>query len=246
MKLKKTALILILLTTAFYTSIAHAQNTTIDSFNISKRLLEQKVFFDDRITLYCGATFDNKKNVNPPPGFTSDKYNKRSKKIEWEHVLPAENFGRAFSEWREGHTECVNSKGKAFKGRNCASKMNMEYRFMQADLYNLKPSIGSVNALRSNHEFTLLPNENADFGACQMKIENRKAEPPANARGVIARAYMYMDQTYKRYNMSRQTRQLMNAWHKQYPATQQECMRAKRIEDIQGNEHPIYAEVCQH
>lgn len=38
----------------------------------------------------------------------------------------------------------------------------------------------------------------------------------------------------------------MNAWHKQYPATQQECMRAKRIEDIQGNEHPIYAEVCQH
>lgn len=36
---------------------------------------------------------------------------------------------------RKGILKCVNSKGKSFKGRNCASKMNVEYRWMQAGRY---------------------------------------------------------------------------------------------------------------
>jgi deoxyribonuclease-1 len=96
------------------------------------------------------------------------KHVKRSKRIELEHVVPAESFGRAFSEWwRGGHPECVSSKGKAFKGCNCASKMNQVYRLMQADLYNLYPAIGAVNALRSNYNFTMLPDVESDFGSWQ-------------------------------------------------------------------------------
>lgn len=53
--------------------------------------------------------------------------------------------------WRDGHDSCVNSKGKTFKGRKCASKLSKEYRYMQSDMYNLFPAIGSVNALRSNY-----------------------------------------------------------------------------------------------
>lgn len=40
---------------------------------------------------------------------------KRAKKVEWEHVVPAENFGRAFSEWRDGQEYCVDSKSQSFK-----------------------------------------------------------------------------------------------------------------------------------
>ncbi|MGR5187318.1 endonuclease [Photobacterium damselae] len=219
-------------------------NTTNDSFNKAKRTLERSVYFDHRETLYCGAQFTKKKQVIAPQGFESSVYKKRAQRIEWEHVVPAENFGRAFKEWRSGHSSCVDSKGRSFKGRKCAEKVNMQYRFMQSDMYNLFPAIGSVNALRSNYNFTLLPHEQNDFGRCAMKIAGRKAEPPKGARGRIARAYLYMDKTYPLYKMSRQQRILMHAWDKMYPVSQWECIRAKRIEKLQGNINPIMAARC--
>jgi deoxyribonuclease-1 len=144
---------------------------------------------------------------------------KRAKRVEWEHVVPAENFGRTFSEWRDGHPSCVDSKGKAFRGRNCASKMNKEYRYMQSDLYNLYPAIGAVNAMRSNYNFTMLPDVKPAFGSCQVKIEARKAEPTIESRGQIARTYLYMEQRYRRYEMSKSQKQLMLAWNREYPVT---------------------------
>ena len=84
------------------------------------------MYNEHRKTLYCDAEFTGNKEVIPPKGFSTDKYLKRAKKIEWEHALPAENFGRTFSEWRDGHEQCVSSKEKAFKGRKCAEKVNIE------------------------------------------------------------------------------------------------------------------------
>jgi len=237
--LKLTVLVFFL-----YSSLVSAQeaNTTITSFNKAKKLLHNEVYFDHRFTLYCNATYEMDKSVNQPNGFHTDKHVKRSKRIEWEHVVPAEKFGRAFSEWRDGHAECVSSKGNAFKGRNCASKMNQDYRLMQADMYNLYPAIGAVNAMRSNYNFTMIDGEESDFGSCDMEIDSRKAEPPEIARGRIARTYLYMDARYPRYNMSKQTRQLMSAWNKMYPVSDWECERARRIEKVQGNRNAILSE----
>jgi deoxyribonuclease-1 len=195
--------IISLLITTLITSSVLATNQEVQSFSKTKKLLENQVYNNHRITLYCGATFDAKKKVNPPKGFTTTKYIKRAKKIEWEHVVPAENFGRTFSEWRNGHKQCVNGKGKTFKGRRCAEKVNTEYRYMQADMFNLFPAIGAVNALRSNYNFTMLSSATSDFGSCAMKIDNRKAEPPVSARGRIARTYLYMEDAYKRDSMSK-------------------------------------------
>jgi deoxyribonuclease-1 len=219
----------------FSVSALGAGNQTITSFNKAKRLLHTEVYADHRETIYCAASYNMDKTVNHPEGFHTTKHIKRSKKIEWEHVVPAENFGRSFSEWREGHPECVDSKGKSFKGRKCAEKVSMEYRYMQADMYNLFPAIGAVNALRSNYSFTMLPEYEADFGSCLMKIEDRKAEPPENARGRIARTYLYMAETYTRFNLSKKTRQLMGAWNSMYPVSEWECRRARHIAKIQGN-----------
>ena len=221
-----------------------AGNESIESFSKAKKLLEKEIYFDNRETLYCSAQFDTKKNITSPAGFQSDKHVKRSKKVEWEHVVPAENFGRTFVEWREGDRQCVNNKGKAYKGRRCANKANQEYRLMQSDLYNLFPAIGSVNAMRSNYNFTMLPGEKSDFGSCAMKIDNRKAEPPINARGRIARTYLYMEQTYSRYSMSKQQRKLMTAWDKEFPVSTWECKRAKRIKKIQGNVNHVLEIRC--
>ncbi|UYM16325.1 endonuclease [Endozoicomonas euniceicola] len=221
-------------------------NTTNQSFSSAKRMLEREVYFDHRETLYCGAGFDERKNVIPPAGFVTDRYQKRARRIEWEHVVPAENFGRAFVEWRDGHAECVDSKGKSFRGRRCAEKMNVEYRYMQSDMHNLFPAIGAVNALRSNYNFVMMPSSTpSSFGSCTMKIEGSKAEPPEAARGRIARSYLYMDLTYPRYQMSRQQRQLMESWDRQYPVSNWECKRAERITQLQQNPNPVLAERCK-
>jgi deoxyribonuclease-1 len=223
---------------------AFASNETIGSFSKAKRLLEQGVYHDHRVTLYCGAEFDSKKNITPPKGFYTDKHVKRSKRVEWEHVVPAENFGRTFVEWREGDKQCVSSKGKVYKGRNCANKVSEEYRLMQADMYNLVPAIGAVNAMRSNYNFTMLPDVKSEFGSCDFRIDSRKAQPPAEARGRIARAYLYMDEAYARYNMSKSQKQLMNAWDIQHPVSEWECTRSERIEKIQGNKNNIMQLRC--
>jgi len=222
-----------------------AANQKIQSFSKAKKILENQVYNNHRITLYCGATFDAKKKVTHPKGFTTTKYVKRSKKIEWEHVVPAENFGRSFSEWRDGHKKCVNNKGKAFQGRKCAEKLNVEYRYMQSDMFNLYPTIGSVNALRSNYNFTMLPLVKSDFGSCTMKIDNRKVEPPEIARGKIARTYLYMDEVYMRYSMSKSQRQLMTSWDKMYPVDVRECARTKKITALQKSINKIVESRCQ-
>ncbi|MEZ9619051.1 endonuclease I, partial [Vibrio sp. 10N.261.55.C9] len=82
----KRVLITAMLLTPMY---VFAGNDQIESFSKAKKLLEQKVYFDHRETLYCNARFDDKKIITPPSGFQSDKYVKRAKKVEWEHVVPA-------------------------------------------------------------------------------------------------------------------------------------------------------------
>jgi len=165
--------------------------------------------------------------------------------VEWEHAVAAENFGRAFKEWREGDPQCVDRKAKRFKGRNCAKKVDKKFRYMEADLYNLYPAIGAVNALRSNYNFTMLAGAKSSFGSCDMEIEGHKAPPPESARGRIATTYLYMDQAYPRYKMSKQQKKLMLVWDKIYPVSQWECKRASRIKTIQGNENSFVADHCR-
>lgn len=238
--------ILSILYLVFFVSSAFAQgNDTIDSFSKSKRVLEAQVYNDHRITLYCAATFNAKKEITLPEGLETSVYLNRLKRVEWEHVVAAEHFGRTFSEWSAGDPLCVNKKGKSFKGRKCAEKVNEEYRYMQSDMYNLYPAIGSVNALRSNYPFQLLPDAESDFGICEFKVENKKAEPPEQARGRIARTHQYMEKVYPRFAMTKQQQELMAEWDEMYPVDEWECTRVKRIEAIQGNKNTIVEKACQ-
>lgn len=222
-----------------------AGNTTNDSFSQAKRMLERQVYHDHRVTIYCSAEFNAQKRVTLPAGFTTPAHEKRATKIEWEHAVPAENFGRAFPEWRDGHPECVNRNGKPFKGRRCAEKVNMEYRHMQADMYNLFPAIGTVNAVRSNKQYSALPGSESAFGSCPAKVDGNRFEPPDRAKGQVARAALYMADSYPKYRLSRQQQQLFEAWDKMFPVDQWECTRAKRIEKLQGNANARVKQPCQ-
>ena len=190
-------------------------NTTIQSFNKAKKLMLKQVYHDHHKTFYCGCTFNIKKKITHRNGYVPLKNNARAGRLEWEHVVPAHAFGQSFKEWREGHPKCVNRKGKAFKGRNCAQKVNHKFRYMQADMYNLYPAVGEVNGLRSNYSYAMIPGEPRRFGDCDMEIEDRKAEPPPHIRGDIARTYFYMNWAYPgRGVISKKNRKLFEAWDK--------------------------------
>ena len=155
--------LLIVFSLLLLSSHTYSQNTQITSFSKSKKLL-QKVYKDHPFTLYCGCSFKGKKPNLSSCGYVPKKDRKRANRIEWEHVVPAHAFGQSFSEWRNGHPKCVSKKGKKFKGRKCAQKVNEGYRRMQEDMFNLYPAIGEVNGRRSNYSMGIIEGEKWEFG----------------------------------------------------------------------------------
>jgi deoxyribonuclease-1 len=223
-------------------------NTTIESFNKAKRLMmaihaEAGQF----ITFYCSSTFDEKKRLDhSESGYSPKKGWNRAHYLEWEHVVPAHAFGQSFVEWRDGHEDCIDSKGKPFKGRNCAGKVNTLFRLMESDMYNLRPAIGEVNGLRSNYSFTMIEGEPRDFGDCNMEIKRSKAEPPEHRFGDIARTYMYMESAYPGHGIIfAKNQKLFAAWDTMDPVDEWECERNRKIEVIQQNVNLVVKKACE-
>lgn len=237
------SIMLVLLPVAVF---AVGGNASIPDYQHARDLLRDVVYRDHRRTLYCDAEYGADRSVFLPDGFTTPSHQQRALRMEIEHTVPAENFGRFFTEWREGHPMCVDERGKPFKGRKCASLASEQFRLMEADMYNLFPAIGAVNALRSNYNYAVLSGIQPTFGSCAMKIADRKAEPPDRAKGQVARAALYFDAAYGgRYcRLSKQQKRLFEAWDRQFPVSNWECVRTRRIEALQGNEQPYVKKPC--
>jgi deoxyribonuclease-1 len=221
-------------------------NTEVRSFESAKRILSRAIYADHRTTLYCGCAYSESGRVDfASCGYVPKQDDKRANRLEWEHVVPAEAFGQSFAEWRVGSPECVDRKGRAFKGRECARKASLDFRHMEADLYNLFPEIGELNALRSNLPMGEIQDELREFGRCDVEIADGVFEPRAEVRGDVARTYLYMHTAYpKRGILSRKNRKLFAAWSELDPVDAWECERAGRIEKAQGNVNQIVAALC--
>jgi deoxyribonuclease-1 len=230
----------------FQISIAQANtgNKKIESFSKSKTFLK-KIHQESRVTFYCQCKYNNNKPNWGSCGFRPRKDKKRASRIEWEHILPASYFGKKFNAWVNGHPNCINNKGKKFKGRKCTEKVHKLYRYMQADLYNLQPAIGEVNGLRSNYQIGEIDGEVREFGKCDIEIKNKKVEPAPKIRGDIARTYLYMEQTYPQYvKFNQSIKKLIIKWDQDDPVDEWECKRANLISYIQGNTNKILQNRC--
>lgn len=184
---------------------------------------------------YCGCDFSyqGKKGVVDLKscGYQVRKNENRAKRIEWEHVMPAENFGRQFSCWKNG-------------GRK-ACKKDQNYNTIEGDMHNLQPAIGEVNGDRSNYQYAQRTNEPYLYGQCKSTV-NFKAKrfyPRDEIKGTIARTYLYMEDKYK-IELSKHTKQLINAWDKMYPPSKWECERNKIIKGLQGNDNKFITSQC--
>ncbi|MBF0312219.1 MAG: endonuclease [Oligoflexia bacterium] len=244
--MKKILLLMVLFSLWSMGEIAASQgNQKIDNFGEAKKIINA-IHKEHPYTIYCNCRYQGNKIDLKSCGYKVQKDARRAYRLEWEHVVPAEAFGKSFKEWREGSGECM-KKGKQFKGRKCAGK-NPEFAKMEADLYNLWPEIGELNGLRSNFSMAEIGrsiSSERDFGDCKAKLMQKKFEPMDFAKGIVARTYMYMDKVYPgRGIISDKNQKLFEAWDKQYPAGAWECKRAEKIAKAQGNVNEILKERC--
>lgn len=206
------------------------------TFTEAKVVAKQKVYLDQANSsmgeLYCGCkwTWVGKSGGRIDAdscGLQARKQETRADRTEWEHIVPAWTFGHQRQCWQNG-------------GRKHCVDDDPVFRAMEANIFNLYPSVGEVNGDRSNFNYGMASGVAPQYGQCKTKVDfdQRAAEPRDEVKGLVARTTFYM---FDRYNlsMSRQQQQLLMVWDKQFPVTPWEAERNKRIAAIMGHGNPF-------
>lgn len=227
----RTFLCIVSLLASLHSGAVYAAPASFDSAKVESR----RYVYHDRTevgTFYCGCQWEWTGRSGGRTDLASCGYQIRSQpvranRIEWEHVVPASTFGQLRQCWQEG-------------GRSNCTRNDPVFVAMEADMHNITPSVGEVNADRSNYQFGVLPHVQPQHGACDFKVDfqSRTTEPKNAVKGQIARIYFYIHDRYD-VPMSRQQQQLMMAWHRQFPVSEWEVERDRRIAARIGRSNPF-------
>ncbi|WP_161776269.1 endonuclease [Polycyclovorans algicola] len=209
------------------------------SFDAAKRLLERDVYFDVRTDRYCGCSFDRSLTVDVKScPMRTALYQDLQDSIEWEHVVPASDFGRQRACWR--------NPPSGTSGRDHCGRVDKTFRMMEADPHNLIPVIGALNRIRSNHRFGMVASGTEDpvVLGCGFRVARadggRFIEPPDLVKGKIARIYFYMEDRYG-HRIGRSQRRVFDAWNRQFPPDAFEIERDQRLAKAIGVSNPFVA-----
>ena len=210
------------------------------SFSHAKRLA-RGIYRDHRVTLYCQCGYDGRGEVSSEAcGYEARHPGARAERVEWEHLVAAYEFGAQRACWRDA--PCSDRRRHRFGGRRCCRERDPEFRRMEADLMNLSPEIGELNADRSNFHFGEVAGEAREYGACDFEVDraSETVEPTPSVRGEIARAYLYMHATYgqRALPLAKEELERFEAWHRSDPPSEWERVRSARIAAIQGVRNP--------
>lgn len=214
-------------------------------FRTAKKHL--KKYYVDKPSFYCNCTVFKGKPLFKECGYKSFSYQKRSKRIEFEHIVPSSRLGGHLPEWKIGHKDCKSKSGKKYKGRKCAEKVNKELNIATGDLHNLTSSLGSLNAIRSNFRMSIIQGEKREYGKCDFEVDKklRLIEPPTDKMGDIARVYLYMAYTYKNlFTLSENELKMFYEWHKSDKVDKSECDKNKWAKSIQGTSNQLIEKSC--
>ena len=206
------------------------------TFAEAKVALRQQVYFDRNQKefgdLYCGCTWrwqgrSGGRMELASCGYAAGSQPQRARRMEYEHIVPAWTFGHQRQCWQRG-------------GRKQCEATDAVFRRMEADMHNLSPTIGEVNADRSHWPFGMVTQSSRQYGACETRVDRRQrvVEPRDAVKGQVARVSFYMSDRYG-LTLSRQQQQLFMAWHRQFPASGWEIERDRRIARIMGHHKPF-------
>lgn len=206
-----------------------------ENFTAAKTLLRESVYADQNYrghlgTLYCGCDWQWAGKSGgiidfPSCGYKVRNQPNRAKRLEWEHIVPASWLGRQRQCWQEG-------------GRKNCNATDPVFNAMEADMHNLSPVIGEVNADRSNYRFGMVKHTEQQYGRCSSKtdFQGRVFEPRDEVKGFVARVNFYMHDRYK-LKMSPAQQKLFMDWHTEYPVSEWELERNNRIAKHMGHDN---------
>lgn len=193
----------------------------------SAKTIASRIYAPEKQEFYCGCAIRWQAGKGIPDlkgcGYQIRKNGPRANRIEWEHVMPAQQFGSPLACWKKG-------------GREQCGKTDVLFKQMEADLFNLKPAIGEVNGDRAHYRFAMLPAQSPQYGSCEVKVDfkSRLVEPRAEIRGDIARIHFYMADKYQ-LPLAKAQQQLFMAWHQQDPVDETERKLQQRIAQQMGH-----------
>jgi deoxyribonuclease-1 len=183
----------------------------------------------DHSTFFCEQPFSNTGELNA--------YGKHqptlSEKITCMYLVPLKNLAPFYGCY---HQKCINKKGKVSQGLRCC-KQDSQFQQMQKDLHNLVPETKQLKQQRERYTFAELNSASKKAG-CHFVIDKKtkRLEPASSKRGMIARAYLYMKDTYP-FRLNDEEMALYLKWHQQYPVTQEERERNDKIFQMQGKKN---------
>lgn len=188
--MKQVFLLFALLVVATTSSFASAPT----SFAEAKVVAKREVFFDQADgpagDLYCGCNWrwvgKSGGRVDADScGYEVRKQQTRAERMEWEHIVPAWQFGHQRQCWQNGGRE------------NCVAN-DPVFRAMEADLYNLYPSVGEVNGDRAHFNYGMVSGVSPQYGQCSTRVDfsAKATEPRDEVKGLVARTTFYMFDRY--------------------------------------------------
>jgi deoxyribonuclease-1 len=199
------------------------------SFAKSKRLLATQVYPEHQEAFYSNCRYRIKEKklipIHKSCGFHYRKNENRSKRIEWEHIVPAWHFGHQLRCWQNG-------------GRMSCRNSNSKFRQMEADMHNLVPAIGEINGDRSNFKYGMIEGERRIYGKVNMEIafSDKRAEPQESVFGDIARVYFYMRDRYG-LRINKKQEKMFIAWNNIDPVSSWEKKKNQIVKELQGDEN---------
>lgn len=201
------------------------------SYASAKRRLYSRI--KDEQTFYCACptnlklrTFDEQSC-----GYLPRNDNKRAHRLEAEHILPASWIAK----FHPGETCWVADKETCGSSRQCCLKNDARFKTAHNDLVNLIPTIGELNADRSNYIYSEINGEVRNYGVCDFEVKSSKryVEPKEDTRGDIARVYFYMSETYALV-FPENLKKRLDRWNSEDPISEKEIKRNKSIKKTQG------------
>jgi deoxyribonuclease-1 len=189
------------------------------------------IYAETPLEIYCGCKVDfedgsiDLAQCGYQPETPGSPHNT---KMHWEHVVP--------KSWVAEALECGSPEA-------CRADPRLSDTYLRAenDLYNLVPSVGSLNMKRSNHWLWEVPGEKRKFGACDFEVTRLGSEtliePPNRNKGNVARITLYYIEQHG-IQIPDEALELYLEWHRKDPVDRAEKKRAKAIEAILGHSNP--------
>ncbi|MEX0951885.1 MAG: endonuclease [Gammaproteobacteria bacterium] len=201
--------LILLLLSSSVWSVASYAEVRRADFNTARAEFWQKLYPAGGWTLYCGMRFDNGRT-------------EAGDVVEIDHIYP---MTRAYK-----YLRCDSRL-------RCREETGVLYSLIESDLHNMYAAWQPLVIARLNTRFGELDGANAKYEGCDYRQHRGIVDPRPIARGNIARSLFYMR---RQYGLPLpEDLDLLKAWHRGDPASDQEINRNDIIERVQGNRNPF-------